>query len=170
MNQKLFFVSLLALFFLYSFYEGNKDPQKQDSKNASVKAIEKENTKQTQQFQNLDNSVLGKIINPDSVLKMIDCYKKHPLLKNPGTETTTEFFALDSLDWDYLIALHKKKAIKSLLFKFGIKNYDQVNTANALPVYTIITMPVDKASGVSTAAQAFDYVCPCPGTPCCPKE
>ena len=170
MNQKLFFFSLLALFFLYSFYEGDKDPKKQDSKNVTVNDPGKGTLKSAPLFDGIDHSPFHKIVNADSVTKMLKCYKDHPLFKTPGSESFTEYFTLDSADWEYLIAAHKKKAIKSLHFKLGIRNYDQVNGNTAAPVYTIITMPIDKASGVSSAAQAFDYACPCPGSPCCPKE
>jgi hypothetical protein len=171
MKQKLIFSIFLLATLISGCNNGGNNLTKADSLNITKKMI---TTKQFKPLNYFQKAVIGiappqRIPDPATVTTMINCYKNYPLLHNPETHTDIQFIILDSADWDSLLVLNKTKPIKSLYFQFGIKNCDAVTAETEDPVYNIITMPVFKATGQTDLNYAYDFGCPCPGSPCCPK-
>jgi hypothetical protein len=115
------------------------------------------------------STAFQKIPDPTTVQNMIACYNNYPLFHDPETHTDIQFIVLDSADWDTLLAVHKRRPIKSLYFEFGVKNYDAVNADTADPIYNLITMPQFQDTKKIDYNYAYDFGCPCPGSTCCPN-
>ncbi len=171
MKQNLFVLNVFTafLFSITSCKDNSSKLTKEDSTNIGNILLKNRKLKHTHTFERLEHNFIPpqKIGDPDSIKNMITCYKKYPLIFDPNTNANTEYFLLDSNDWDELIKIHKQTPIKSLKFQLGIKNYNEVNSDEEDPIYTIMTFSIDKKSGQSSIT-AYDYACPCPGSKCCP--
>jgi hypothetical protein len=60
----------------------------------------------------------------------------------------------------------------SVYLRLAIKNYkDSMNiqSGTANPEFTIQIIPVNMTDTSVIQNKGLDFVCPCPGNPCCPK-
>ena len=175
MKQKILFSFIIMSFMITTIsctnVEKNQALTKTDSLNIGNDLLKKGMLKHYHKFQKINYTLTlpYRIANRDSVTKMISCYKNNPLIYDPTTSTYVEYFLMDEADWKALLTLHQSHPIKSFQFQLGIKNFNEVNNNDDDPEYTLITMTIDKSTGQTSLDQAYDYICPCPGSPCCPK-
>jgi hypothetical protein len=112
-----------------------------------------------------------KRIKNDTAIKMAQCNEYFPLLWDSQWRTVKGFqFKPD--DFAVLSGLNAN----SLFFSIGIKNFwdsAAISDGDVVPEYTLIVIPLNKDMTQMQDANgpvAFDFVCPCPGASCCPKQ